>query len=222
MRALIIEDEHGIASLLKSGLESEYFVADIANDGESGSYLARTNEYDIIILDNMLPKKSGPDVCSEIRNAGKMTPIIMLSVQSELGTKVDLLNRGADDYLTKPFSFEELIARIRALIRRPNVLVGSLLGVRGITLDPLRHVVEKNGSILYLTKKEFMLFELLLRRKGNVVSRATIIEHVWDMNMDPFSNTLESHILNLRKKIDDPDTTSIIQTISGIGYKIDD
>lgn len=220
MRILVIEDEYGIASLLKTGLESEYFVVDVAADGETGSYLARTNEYDLIILDNMLPKKSGKEVCSEIRQAGKTTPIIILSVQSELLTKVDLLDRGADDYLTKPFSFEELLARIRALLRRPPSISESALSVRNIVLDLHQHTVEKEGTTIYLTRKEFMLFELLLRRKGAVVSRAMIIEHVWDMHMDPFSNTLESHILNLRKKIDDLHCESVIKTVPGIGYKV--
>lgn len=220
MRILVIEDEYGIASLLKTGLESEYFVVDVAADGETGSYLARTNEYDLIILDNMLPKKSGKEVCSEIRQAGKTTPIIILSVQSELLTKVDLLDRGADDYLTKPFSFEELLARIRALLRRPPSISESALSVRNIVLDLHQHTVEKEGVTIYLTRKEFMLFELLLRRKGAVVSRAMIIEHVWDMHTDPFSNTLESHILNLRKKVDDPNCESVIKTVPGIGYKV--
>ncbi len=222
MRALIVEDEPGISSLLKAGLESEYFVADVAEDGERGSYLARTNDYDIIILDNMLPKKNGAEVCADVRQSGKTTPIIMLSVQSEMGTKVALLNRGADDYVTKPFSFEELLARIRALLRRPNTISTDILTAGNIVLDTKRHTVQKDNTDIYLTKKEFMLLELLLRRKGSVVSRGTIIEHVWDMHVDPFSNTVESHILNVRKKIADKKGNHYIQTIPGVGYKIDD
>jgi two-component system, OmpR family, response regulator len=222
MRALIVEDERGIASLLKAGLESEYFVADVAEDGEQGSFLARTNDYDIIILDNMLPKKNGTEVCADVRQSGKTTPIIMLSVQSEMATKVALLNRGADDYLTKPFSFEELLARIRALLRRPNIIATEILTVGDLVMDTKRHTVRKGENEIYLTKKEFMLLELMLRRKGSVVSRGTIIEHVWDMHVDPFSNTVESHILNIRKKITNKEGEQYIQTIPGVGYKIDD
>jgi DNA-binding response OmpR family regulator len=221
MRALIVEDEDDIARLLKAGLESEYFVVDIAEDGEKGSFLARTNEYDIIILDNMLPKKNGATVCEEIRNADKATPILMLSVQSEMRTKVELLNKGVDDYITKPFSFEELIARVRALLRRPSTLSSETLEIGDIVMDTKKHTVHKNKKEIYLTKKEFMLLELLLKRKGDVVSRSAIIEHVWDMNVDPFSNTVESHILNIRKKISSTGTKSAIRTVPGIGYKID-
>lgn len=221
MRALIIEDEEGIARLLKAGLESEYFVVDVAEDGEQGSFMGRTNEYDVIILDNMLPKKHGAIVCEEIRSSGVSTPIIMLSVQSEMHTKVELLNRGADDYLTKPFSFEELIARVRALLRRPTVFSNEILNVGDIRMDTKRHTVHRGDTEVYLTKKEFMLLELLMRRKGSAVSRGTIIEHVWDMNVDPFSNTVESHILNIRKKLSSKEKDSYIQTIPGVGYKID-
>jgi DNA-binding response OmpR family regulator len=201
MRILIVEDEEGIASFLKAGLESEYFAVDVAEDGERGSYLARTNEYDIIILDNMLPKKEGAEVCDDIRKSGKTTPIIMLSARSELGIKVELLNKGADDYLTKPFSLEELIARIRALLRRPTTLSSEILQVDDLIMDTKKHVTTREGKEIYLTKKEFMLLELLMKHKGSVVSRGSIMEHVWDMNVDPFSNTIESHILNIRKKI---------------------
>jgi DNA-binding response OmpR family regulator len=194
MRILIVEDEEGIASFLKAGLESEYFAVDVAEDGERGSYLARTNEYDIIILDNMLPKKEGAEVCDDIRKSGKTTPIIMLSARSELGIKVELLNKGADDYLTKPFSLEELIARIRALLRRPTTLSSEILQVDDLIMDTKKHVTTREGKEIYLTKKEFMLLELLMKHKGSVVSRGSIMEHVWDMNVDPFSNTIESHI----------------------------
>jgi DNA-binding response OmpR family regulator len=221
MRILVVEDEEGIASFLKAGLESEYFAVDIAEDGEKGSYLARTNEYDIIILDNMLPIKNGQEVCDDIRKSGKTTPIIMLSARSELGIKVDLLNRGADDYLTKPFSLEELLARIRALLRRPTALSSEVLSTDTLVVDTKQHSVKRGEKEIYLTKKEFMLLELLLKKKGTVVSRGTIMEHVWDMNVDPFSNTIESHILNLRKKIAIKGERELISTLPGIGYKIE-
>lgn len=221
MRALIVEDEDNIARLLKAGLESEYFVVDSAEDGERGSFLARTNDYDIIILDNMLPKKSGTAVCEEIRHSGKTTPILVLSAISDMSTKISLLNTGADDYITKPFSFEELLARVRALLRRPSTFSKDTLEVGTIILDTHSHTVHKNKKEIYLTKKEFMLLELLLRRKGSAVSRSSIIEHVWDMHVDPLSNTVESHILNIRKKIDPKGASSYIQTVPGVGYKIE-
>ena len=222
MRILVVEDEEGIATFLKAGLESEYFAVDVAEDGEKGSFLARTNDYDIIVLDNMLPIKNGSQVCEEIRKNGKITPIIMLSAISDLGTKVDLLNKGADDYLTKPFSLEELLARIRALLRRPNTLSSEILEVDDLIMDTKRHVTKRSGQEVYLTKKEFMLLELLMKSKGSVVSRGSIIEHVWDMHVDPFSNTIESHILIIRKKIATPkNKKDLITTLPGIGYKID-
>ena len=222
MRVLVIEDESGISRLLKAGLESEYFAVDIAEDGERGSYLARTNGYDIIILDNMLPFKNGKEVCDEVRKSGVTTPIIMLSVQADMTTKVDLLNKGADDYLTKPFSLEELIARIRALLRRPTTISSDVFDIDDLVLDTKRHTVFRGIREITLTKKEFMLLELLLRRKRTVVSRGTIMEHVWDMHIDPFSNTVESHILNLRKKLHTKGKKQLIHTVPGVGYKIDD
>ncbi|MBP6949237.1 MAG: response regulator transcription factor [Candidatus Pacebacteria bacterium] len=221
MRILIVEDEEGIAAFLKAGLESEYFAVDVAEDGEQGSYLARTNDYDIIVLDNMLPKKTGSEVCEEIRKDGKNTPIIMLSAVSELGVKVELLNKGADDYLTKPFSLEELIARIRALLRRPKAVSSEILQIDDLIMDTKRHVTKRGDKEIYLTRKEFMLLELLMKKGGSVVSRGAIMEHVWDMNVDPFSNTIESHILNIRKKISVKGKSELISTLPGIGYKID-
>ena len=201
MRILVIEDEEGIAKFLKAGLESEYFAVDLAEDGEKGSYLAKTNDYDMIILDNMLPKKNGAEVCQEIRATGKNTPIIMLSARGEMGIKVELLNKGADDYMTKPFSLEELLARIRALLRRPHYVSSEVLTIDDLVMDTKRHTVKRGEKEIYLTRKEFMLLEYLLKHRDSVVSRGMIMEHVWDMNADPFSNTIESHILNVRKKI---------------------
>jgi DNA-binding response OmpR family regulator len=220
MRILVIEDEEGISRFLKAGLESEYFAVDVADDGEKGSYLAKTNEYDIIILDNMLPKKNGSQVCEEIRAAGKTTPIIMLSARGEMGIKVELLNKGADDYMTKPFSLEELLARIRALLRRPQQVSSEILEIDDLVLDTKKHIVKRGSKEVYLTRKEFMLLEYLLKHKDSVVSRGMIMEHVWDMNADPFSNTIESHILNVRKKISVKGKKNVIHTLPGIGYKI--
>ena len=220
MRVLVVEDEEGIARFLKAGLESEYFAVDVAEDGERGSYLERTNDYDIIILDNMLPGKNGAEVCDDIRKSGRNTPIIMLSARAEMSIKVELLNKGADDYLTKPFSLEELLARIRALLRRPAHVAPDLLEIEDLVLDTKKHLVTRKGKEIYLTRKEFMLLEYLLRNKGTAVSRGMILEHVWDINVDPFSNTVESHILNIRKKVNDKGRKNLIHTLPGIGYKI--
>ncbi len=219
MKLLIIEDDSSIRNVLQMSLKSMNFIVDSAEDGDQGSYLARTNNYDLIVLDNILPKKLGKQVCKEIREAGKNTPIILLSMKSDVLEKVAVLDAGADDYMTKPFSFEELLARIRALTRRPNNVSEKIFNIKDIELNTDRHVVLKSGKEIELTKKEFTLLEYLLKNKEKVVSRGQIMEHVWDINADPFSNTIESHIVNLRKKIGDPNK-KIIKNIPGRGYKI--
>jgi DNA-binding response OmpR family regulator len=221
MRVLVIDDEEGVRDVLTRHLRAECFAVDSAKDGAEGSYLARTNEYDIVILDNMMPQKSGVQVCEEIRQTGHMMPILVLSVLSETKQKIDLINAGADDYMIKPFSFDELTARMRALMRRPVKLEGDSLTIGDLTLDTKQQRVRKAGKIIYLTRKEFMLLEYLMRNQGNVLSRGMIMEHFWDMSSDPFSNTIESHILSLRKKIGDTSKNRLIQTVSGRGYKID-
>ncbi|MFA6339139.1 MAG: response regulator transcription factor [Candidatus Paceibacterota bacterium] len=218
MRILVIEDE--IFDILKKSFESECFAVDVATDGEIGSYLARTNDYDLIILDNILPKKNGYDVCKEIRKAGKSLPIIVLSVKSENSIKVDFLNAGADDYVTKPFSFEELLARVGALLRRVKDIKEEILKVDDLIVDIKNYSVKKGSKEIYLTRKEFILLQYLMKNKGRVLSRAMIIEHVWDMNIDPFSNTIETHILNLRRKISPKKGKKLIYTIPGVGYKL--
>jgi DNA-binding response OmpR family regulator len=220
MRILVVEDEKKIADLLKSGLQAENYAVDIAPDGEKGIYLAQINEYDLIILDNIMPIKTGPEVCQKLRNNGLTTPILMLSVKSDSSDKVEALDQGADDYLAKPFSFDELLARIRALLRRPVHIESEILSVKDIQLDTKRCTVHQKDKEIYLTRKEFGLLEYLLRNKGIVLSRAMIMEHVWDMNADPFSNTIESHIRSLRKKIEPNKAKKIIKTVPGRGYKI--
>lgn len=219
MKLLIIEDDSSIRNVLRMSLEASCFAVDTAEDGEEGSYMARTNDYDLIILDNVMPKKLGKKVCQEIRESGKSIPIIMLSMKSEVLEKVAVLDVGADDYITKPFSFEELLARIRALTRRPKNLTEKILKIKNIELNTDRHIVLIDGIETELTKKEFTLLEYLLQNKERVVTRGQIMEHVWDINADPFSNTIESHIVNLRKKIGDSHKR-IIKNIPGRGYKI--
>lgn len=219
MRLLIIEDDISVRNVLRLGLESESYTVDEAENGEQGSYLARVNQYDLIILDNVLPKKLGKEVISEIRQAGLNTPVILLSAKSDINSKVELLNLGADDYLTKPFSFEELKARISSILRRPSKIEDVVLKIGKIYLNVDTHEVRNGQKKLYLTRKEFQMLELLMKNSGRVLSRSIIMEKVWDINADPFSNTLEAHIRNLRKKLGDTQKR-LIRNIPGRGYKL--
>lgn len=221
MRILLIEDDKNIANSLKVALESECFIVDIAEDGEQGAYCAQLNDYDLVILDNMLPKKEGVEVCKEIRKRGKTLPIIMLSVKSDTASKTELLNAGADDYMTKPFSFDELLARIKAIMRRPRKTENETLQADNLVLDGNKHSVIRGDKEIYLTRKEFILLKHLIKNQGTVLSRAAIMEHAWDMDIDPFSNTIETHMVNLRKKIDFGKHKKLITTVPGRGYKID-
>lgn len=220
MRILIVEDEAAIQAFLKESLEAEYFAVDVASDGERGSYLAHVNDYDLVILDNLLPKKEGMAICRELRASGKTMPILILSVKSETVKKVDLLDAGADDYLTKPFALAELLARVRALLRRKSGIESDVLRVGDISLDVKKFSVKRGTKDIPLTRKEFMLLQYLMQHEGVVLSRAMILEHVWDMSIDIFSKTIESHILALRKKIGDTGKSRLIKTISGRGYRI--
>ncbi len=222
MKILIIEDEPKISYALKKGLEQENFTVDIASDGATGYDLASTEPYDLILLDLMLPKKSGTDVCRELRLEGIKTPILMLTAKSELDDKVFGLNTGADDYLTKPFAFEELLARIRALLRRPQTLQEEILSCNNLEVNPTTFEVNRNKVEINLSKKEFSLLEYLLRNKGKILSKDKITEHVWEYDSDILPNTVEQYIGYLRSKIDKafPKEKHLIHTIRGFGYKI--
>lgn len=220
MKILLVEDNYDIQDSLKRDLESELFVVDLADNGETGSYLARTNHYDLILLDYMLPEKSGLQVCKEIRGSNRHAPIIMISVCDKLKDKIALLGAGADDYISKPFSFGELLARIKAVSRRPYKINDNLLVIEDITLDIARQNVIKDGNNIYLTRKEFMLLECFARNRGRVVSRGFINENVWENDSNPFSNTIEAHIRNLRKKIDGG-RADLIKTVPGRGYIVE-
>lgn len=221
MRILVVEDEPEISAFLKTSLEAKCFSVDVAPDGERGSYWARTTDYDLVILDNLLPKASGLEVCRAIRKSGRQLPILILSVQSEPSVKTALLNAGADDYLSKPFSHDELLARVNALLRRPRRIENEVLRADDLALNTSTFEVTRGERQTYLTRKEFMLLNYLLRNKGSVLSRAMLLEHVWDMDTDPFSNTIESHIASLRKKIDTSKKKRLIHTVPGRGYKIE-
>lgn len=225
MRILVIEDEEKLAKALKRGLDKEGYAVDYVTDGEQGQKRIELyqNEYDLIILDLMLPKKSGATVCRNVRKKGITTPILVLSAKGMVGDKTELLDLGADDYLVKPFSFDELVARIRALMRRPEELLPTILKTGKITLNTATRQVFVNGREVSLTLKEFVLLEYLMRSKGRVLTREQIFDALWDFANDSFSNVIDVHIKNLRKKLDDDSQNPrLLQTVRGVGYKIKD
>lgn len=225
MKILIIEDDEDVIDFLKISFKSESFTVDVARDGSEGSFLARTNPYDIIIIDYSLPIKNGLTVCKEIRAAEIETPIIFLTVHLEIKKKIDALDTGADDYIVKPFSFDELRSRIYAIKRRPKKIESLILRAGDIVIDTRKQDARREDIALNLTRKEYNLLEYLVRNKNIVVSRGMIMEHVWNAESDPLSNTVEAHILNLRKKINIKSTfkskNEIIRNIPGRGYIID-
>lgn len=222
MRVLIIEDEHKIANSIKKGLEQETFAVDVAFDGESGYDLASTEKYDVIILDLMLPKIDGITLCKNLRKENIHIPIIILTARDSVDEKVEGLNAGADDYLPKPFSFTELLARIRALSRRPKQSLDTVLKSKDLTLDTRNLEVKRGATPIDLSKTEFSLLEYLMRNIGKVVTKDQIIEHVWDYDADILPNTVEVYIGYLRNKLERPfkNKTKIIKTVRGFGYKI--
>src|SRR3989338_4223908 len=218
MRILVIEDEKKITDFIKRGLKEEGYAVDVAYDGQEGEFLAKTNEYDLILLDLMLPKVDGLSVCKNLRASGILTPIIMLTAKSAVEDRVEGLDAGADDYLMKPFAFEELLARIRAVIRKKNTKVTNVIQVDNLTLDLVTHDVTRSGKHIELTAKEYALLEYLMRNTGSVVTRTMISEHVWDIDFDTFTNVIDVYINYLRNKIDSGFEKKLIQTIRGRGY----
>lgn len=216
MKVLVVEDEHKIASSIKRGFEQENWATDLAFDGEEGYDMASSEDYDVLVLDLMLPKMDGVTITKKLREGKNHTPILMLTAKGELSDKVDGLNAGADDYLVKPFAFEELLARVKALARRPAEVKSQKLKVKKLELDPDSFEVKKEGKQVELSRKEFALLEYLMRNVGKVVSKDNIISHVWDYEADILPNTVEVFIGYLRDKIG-PD---IIKTVRGFGYKI--
>ncbi len=216
MRILIVEDEHRIAGNIKLGLEQENYAADVVYDGTEGFDLAASGDYDVIILDIMLPGKSGLDICRDLRREKIHTPILLLTARSQLQDKVSGLDSGADDYLTKPFAFEELLARIRALIRRPRQALSAVLKFKDLILEPQNYLVKESNKPLKLSKKEFAILEYLMRNQGKILSKEQIIAHVWDYDADVLPNTVEANIKNLRRKVGE----NLITTVRGFGYKL--
>ena len=221
MKILIVEDEKKMASFLERGLKEEGFVVDIAPDGEKGLEYSVINEYDLLILDWMLPRMSGIELCHCLRKQKKQVPILMLTAKDSVEDKIKGLDEGADDYLTKPFSFEELLARVRALLRRPPHLKDkTILQCAKLKLDLIKRQAWAGPQEVSLSQKEFALLEYLMRHAGEVVSRTAIAEHVWDLHFDPMSNTIDVYINFLRKKINEKDACTKIETVRGTGYRL--
>lgn len=218
MRILLAEDEPDTAKLLARGLREQTFAVDVAHDGEEAVFQATVNSYDLIILDIGLPLKDGFEVCNELRTQGLSIPILMLTARDSVRDRITGLDTGADDYLTKPFDFYELLARTRALLRRGHALKPDLLVIADLTIDTRSHKVYRAGRLIELTAKEYALLEYMARRAGEVVKRADISEHVWDNQFDPFSNLIEVYINRLRQKIDEGSTLKLILTMRGEGY----
>ena len=222
MRILIVEDEHRIANSIKKGLEQERYAVDVAYTGTDGYDLASTEDYDLILLDIMLPEMNGIEICKELRKNKIHIPILMLTAKGQTEDKVVGLDAGADDYMTKPFSFDELLARVRALTRRKGTIVNTNLSVEDLVLDKKLFSVKRDGQEIKLSSKEFSLLEYLLANKNTIATKDQIIAHVWDYDADILPNTIEVYIKNLRNKIDKPfnNKKPLINTVRGFGYKI--
>jgi len=222
MRILVVEDEHKIAGALKQGIMQEKYAVDVEYDGDSGLGAATSQDYDIMIIDRMLPGSlQGLDICKEVRAKGIHTPILLLTAKDQIRDRVEGLNAGADDYLIKPFSFEELLARIRALLRRPHETTGNTLKTADLSLDTLSYRVSRAGKPISLSAKEFALLEYMMRNAGHILSKDNIIGHVWDFDADILPNTVEVYIGYLRNKIDRPfDGPALIHTVRGFGYRL--
>jgi DNA-binding response OmpR family regulator len=219
MRVLVVEDERRMAAALQRGLQAEGFAVDLAHDGEDGLHLARQGEYDVVVLDIMLPKVSGYNVCKQLRAEENWVPILMLSAKDGEYDMADGLDLGADDYLTKPFSYVVLVARLRALLRRGAKQRPSILRAGDLSLDPARRRVVRGETPVELTPREFALLEYLIRRHDEVVSKTEILEHVWD-TFDTDPNVVEVYVGYLRRKIDVPFSKNALQTVRGSGYRL--
>lgn len=221
MRILLVEDDPRMANVIAKGLREHSYAVDVAQDGEAGLYQAAINDYDVIVLDVLLPKRDGYEVCRELRTHGNTTPLLMLTARASIDDRVTGLDAGADDYLTKPFSFRELLARIHALLRRDSQLRPDVLEIGDLVVDSISHRVSRADREVQLTAKEYALLEYLARRAGQLVSRAEIAAHVWDDMFDPFSNTIEVYINRLRKKIDEQHSVKLLHTRRGEGYMLE-
>jgi two-component system copper resistance phosphate regulon response regulator CusR len=221
MRILVVEDEIKAAAYLQRGLTENGYVVDVAHDGEDGLHLALNGEYDLIILDVMLPERSGWSVIAEMHRQGKETPTLFLTARDAVEDRIKGLELGADDYLVKPFAFSELLARVRNILRRGPARQPDLLEIADLRIDLLRHKASRGGKRLDLTPKEFALLSLLARRQGEVLSRSLIADQVWDMNFDSDTNVVDVAVRRLRTKVDDPFEPKLIKTVRGVGYVLE-
>ncbi|MDP4175416.1 MAG: response regulator transcription factor [Bacteroidota bacterium] len=222
MKVLIIEDEKKVSSFIKRGLEEEYYTVDVAYDGKTGESMALNEEYDVILLDIMLPQKDGIAVLKTLRGEKISTPVLLLTAKHTIEEKVEGLDAGADDYLTKPFAFEELLARLRALLRRSETDKSIHLKAADLILDTQTHNVTRNGIEITLTPKEYSILEYLLRNKNRVISRTKLSEHVYDYHFDTDTNVIDVYINKLRNKIDKDFDKQLLHTVRGVGYIIKD
>lgn len=220
MRVLLVEDEPRLSRIIKKGLEEDGFAVDSAFDGEEGLFLAETETYDVIVLDIMLPKLDGLEICRKLRSKHIKTPILILTAKTSVEDKVAGLDSGADDYVTKPFAFIELRSRIHALLRRSVGGSTPELSILDLVVDPIKHRVTRGGVKITLTPKEFSILELLMRHKDEVVTRTMITEHVWDYNFEGMSNIVDVFVASLRRKIDKKSSHALIHTVHGVGYTI--
>ncbi len=218
MRILLVEDEEKVASFIRRGLEEEHHAVDVALDGEEGLGLALVTPYDLVILDLMLPRLDGFRVLERLRDEAVQVPVLVLTARDRVDDKVRGLDLGADDYLTKPFAFEELLARARALLRRGKAKVSPVLSVADLSLDPAARRVTRGGNVIDLTAKEYALLEYLMRHHGRVLTRTMIAEHVWDQSFDSYTNVIDVYVNYLRKKIDHDYDPKLIHTVRGVGY----
>lgn len=222
MRLLLVEDEVKLAEVLKIGLTKKGYAVDIMHDGEKAFNRIALNhmDYDLVILDLMLPGKDGASITKEMRAVDIITPVLILTAKSEVESKIDLLLSGADDYMVKPFSFDELCARIQALLRRPIEMISTILSFSDIELNPSDRTVTKNETLLPLTLKEYVILEYFMRNPGKVINREELLSHLWDFNYSSFSNVVDVHIKNLRKKLDRYGNKNLLQTVRGVGYQL--
>lgn len=220
MRLLLVEDDVSLAAFIQKGLQEERYAVDVGEDGDEGLQLATRTAYDLVILDVMLPKQNGLAVCRKLRAQGHTVPILLLTVRDSVEDKVAGLDCGADDYLAKPFAFAELLARVRALLRRGAIPAPGLLTLGDMDLDPAAHRVWRCGREITLTSKEYAILEYLLRNANRVLTRTAIIEHVWDIHYDSMTNIVDVHIRALRAKIDRPFSNPLIKTVRGVGYML--